>query len=246
MLQKIKVIIAYDGTNYCGWQKQKDFNTIEGELLKACEALRWESPIIVGASRTDAGVHALGQTATIEVDTRIPVDRIPRALNAHLPDDIIVQEAEIVDEDFNPRFDPIDKTYRYQIHNAKMPLPQYLRYAHYVRKPLDIEKMREGAAYIIGEHDFIAFSSAGGSSKTTVRTVYSCDVIQSSDLINIEITGNAFLYNMVRKIAATLIDVGLGELEPIDVQRILESKDRAKSSPKAPAKGLTLVKIRYQ
>lgn len=245
MNRMIKLTIAYDGTDYCGWQKQNEQRTIEGELIKACENLIDGFFSIKGSSRTDAGVHALGQVASLETSSGIELRKISTGLNHYLPKDIVVQKAEEINPDFHPRFDAIDKTYVYQIYNARVPLPQYQRFSYYFYKPLDIEKMKEAAQFFLGEHDFFAFSSAGGSVKTSIRTITRCDIAQDGNLIKMTVTGKSFLYNMVRIMMGTLIQVGLGKMQPEAIKDILASKNRLKAGPNAPANGLTLIEIKY-
>ncbi|PKM94998.1 MAG: tRNA pseudouridine(38-40) synthase TruA [Firmicutes bacterium HGW-Firmicutes-1] len=240
-----KIIIAYEGTNYCGWQKQIGHKTVEGELLKACNRIFKESFVLKGSSRTDSGVHAFGQAASIEVKTKLTPYKICRALNCYLPEDIVVQSAEEMDFDFHPRYCAKEKTYIYKIYNSKIPLPQERLYSYFYHKPLDIERMKEASKYFLGEHDFVAFSAVGGSVKTSVRTLYRCDIVKKGNLVEIIVTGNSFLYNMVRIIVGTLIEVGIGNIEPEEICDIIESKDRLKPGKKSPAKGLTLVEIKY-
>lgn len=245
MRRMFKLIIAYDGTNYSGWQKQINGKTIEGELIKACSKVFKEPFTVKGSSRTDAGVHALGQVASLEVDSDIVLYKVVPAINCYLPDDIIVQSAEEVDLKFHPRYLAKEKTYSYKIYNAKVPLPQTSRYTYFFYKPLDLVSMQHAAKYFMGEHDFIAFSSPGGSVKTSIRTVYKCEIIKKESVIEIVVTGSSFLYNMVRIMVGTLIDVGLGRLNPEEIPDIIASKDRRRPGKKAPAKGLTLVEIKY-
>lgn len=244
-MRKIKIIIAYDGTNYHGWQIQKNANTIEAEITKACHKIFSGEIKVLGASRTDAGVHALGQVATIEVDTAMETWRVPYALNAHLPKDIVVQSAEEVDLVFHPQYYALEKTYSYKIYNTKIPLPQYNRFTHFYYKPLKVDRMKEAAKYFIGEHDFKAFCTKGGSAKTTVRTIYECKVTNDGYMIEIIVRGNGFLYNMVRIMVGALIQVGLESIEPYDIKDIIESKIRQRAGKMAPELGLTLVKIKY-
>lgn len=245
MLKTFKIILAYDGTNYFGWQKQIEHVTIEGEIIKACKKLFTNEALVLGSSRTDSGVHALGQVVAIKVDTNIPVRKIAHALNAHLPEDIVVQSAEEVEEGFHPRYYAVEKTYVYRIYNAKMPLPQHMRYSAHFYEPLDLQLMRQACSYFIGTHDFFAFSSAGGSVKTSIRTIYQCSMDELNGLIEITMRGDGFLYNMVRIIVGTLIDVGTKKIRAEDIPAIFESRDRLKSGKKAPAQGLTLVEIKY-
>lgn len=245
MVKKLKLIIAYDGTNYCGWQLQKNQSTIQGELIIACKKLFSNEVNVCGASRTDTGVHALGQVATIEVDTELDEYKIMRALNAHLPKDIVIQNVQEVNEEFHPRYNVSNKTYVYRVYNAKVPLPQNNRYTCFYPYTINLERMESACKYLIGTHDFFSFSSAGGSVKTTVRTIYRCEIIISNDLVEIWVTGDGFLYNMVRIIVGTLLEIGTGKKNPVDIPNIFKARDRAKSGVKAPAKGLTLVEIEY-
>lgn len=239
-----KITIAYVGTKYHGWQIQKNANTVEGELVRACHKL-FSQVVIRGASRTDTGVHALCQVVTIKADTKMTCERLVYALNAHLPKDIVVQNSEEVSENFHPRFHAIRKTYGYKIYNAKVPLPQYNETAYYYHKILDTKKMQQATKYFIGKHDFFAFSSDGGNVKTTVRTIFDLQVNKEGNLIEILVTGDGFLYNMVRIIVGTLIDIGLHRKKPEDIPSIIASMDRRQSGKKAPALGLTLMHIEY-
>ncbi|QUH28914.1 tRNA pseudouridine(38-40) synthase TruA [Vallitalea guaymasensis] len=241
----IMLVVAYDGTKYCGWQVQKNAITIEQKIYEACQKLFSREIKIVGASRTDTGVHALGQIVVLKVETSIPINKIPYAINAYLPEDIVIRDAKLVTSSFHPRYNAKNKTYEYKIYNSRFPLPQYNRYAHFYHKSLDIDKMKKAARYFIGEHDFKAFCSTGSSVKTTVREIYKCEVTVEDKMIVISINGNGFLYNMVRIIAGTLIDVGRGKIEPDYIIDIIDSKDRSKAGATAPAKGLTLIKINY-
>lgn len=244
-MKRILLTISYDGTNYSGWQKQKNAVTIQGEFDKACSTLFKTDIESIGASRTDAGVHALGQRVVIDVDTSIPAEKIPLALNPLLPDDIVVTHAEEVGADFNPRFKALKKTYEYSIYNAPFRNPLYRNYSEYVRYELDLDSMRTACEAFVGEHDFRAFCASGNSSKTTVRTIYSLDIEKDGDFIEIRVTGNGFLYNMVRIIAGTLIYVGEGRIAPDDLPEIIASGDRRKAGKTAGPSGLVLVKIMY-
>ncbi len=244
-MKRILLTISYDGTNYSGWQKQKNAVTVQGEFDKACSTLFKTDIESIGASRTDAGVHALGQRAVIDVDTSIPAEKIPLALNPLLPDDIVVTHAEEVGADFNPRFKALKKTYEYSIYNAPFRNPIYRNYSEYVRCELDLDSMRTACEAFVGEHDFRAFCASGNSSKTTVRTIYSLDIEKDGDFIKIMVTGNGFLYNMVRIIAGTLIYVGEGRIAPDDLPEIIASRDRRKAGKTAGPSGLVLVKIMY-
>ena len=244
-MKRILLTISYDGTNYSGWQKQKNAVTVQGEFDKACSTLFKTDIESIGASRTDAGVHALGQRAVIDVDTSIPAEKIPLALNPLLPDDIVVTHAEEVGADFNPRFKALKKTYEYSIYNAPFRNPIYRNYSEYVRCELDLDSIRTACEAFVGEHDFRAFCASGNSSKTTVRIIYSLDIEKDGDFIKIRVTGNGFLYNMVRIIAGTLIYVGEGRIVPDNLPEIIASGDRRKAGKTAGPSGLVLVKIMY-
>ncbi len=318
-MKKIKLTIAYDGTNYVGWQIQKNGLAIEQVINEHLSRLLKEPIAVCGASRTDSGVHARGNVATFYTKTRIPSSKISLALNQSLPDDIKIVHSEEVPDDFHPRYANCLKTYRYQILNCRYNDPTLRLYHDYVYYPLAVEKMCQGASYLIGEHDFIAFSSSGGQQKTTVRRIDSIEIksepleipglsislpipvsttmpesisvgsadkpidraqaagaqarepkaadtkaegtvaakdkaaIQRAEILTdyipqricITITGNGFLYNMVRIIVGTLEKVGMGVYPPEHVKEILDSKDRRLSAPKAAARGLTLMQIQY-
>lgn len=245
-MKRVKLVVAYDGTNYHGWQVQDNGITIEEVLNRTISELVQEDIKVIGASRTDAGVHACGNVAVFDTESRIPGDKFSFALNQRLPDDIRIQESCEVDADFHPRYADTVKTYEYNILNRRFELPSKRLYAAFCYYPMDIERMNQAAAYLVGEHDFKSFCSAGAHVQTTVRTIYAVNVTKEDDMVHIRITGNGFLYNMVRIIAGTLMQVGTGLMEPEQVKEILEARDRSKAGPTAVAKGLTLVKIRYE
>lgn len=238
--------VAYDGTSYHGFQVQPEAPTIEGRLNEALYLLTGEKIKVTGGSRTDAGVHAYDNVACFGTDFNIPADRLPYALNVRLPEDIRVLSAYEVSEDFHPRHCDTRKTYEYRIINSQFPIPTFRNYSYHTYYKLDIGKMKEAAAYLTGEHDFKAFSSANGQTLTTVRTIYSTDILtRELNEIIIRITGNGFLYNMVRIIAGTLLDAGRGKLAPEDIPYIIESRERKNAGPTLPPQGLTLVKYEY-
>lgn len=244
-MKRVKLVVAYDGTNYHGWQVQDNGITIEEVLNRTISELVQEDIKVIGASRTDAGVHACGNVAVFDTESRIPGDKFSFALNQRLPDDIRIQESCEVDADFHPRYADTVKTYEYNILNRRFELPSKRLYAAFCYYPMDIERMNQAAAYLVGEHDFKSFCSAGAQVQTTVRTIYAVNVTKEDDMVHIRITGNGFLYNMVRIIVGTLIKVGLGVYPPEHVKEIIEAKDRYVAGPKAPACGLTLVGIEY-
>ncbi len=242
---RILIRVSYDGTAYSGWQIQPNATTVEGTLQQAVCSLFGADIELIGASRTDAGVHALGNVAVFDVDTRIPAPKIAYALNARLPDDIRVWQSIQVEDGWHPRHNDCVKTYEYSIYNDTFENPKKRLYSHFYYGNLDVDIMREAAAYFIGEHDFSAFCSAGSQVADKVRTIYSLDVIQDGREIVLRVKGNGFLYNMVRIIAGTLIKAGTGDIRPQDIPGIIESRDRQLAGPTAPARGLTLVEIDY-
>lgn len=241
-----KLIIAYDGTNYCGWQIQSNGYSIHQALMESGRHFLRDEFTITGSSRTDSGVHALGYVAMLMTTTDIDQRKIPKAFNAHLPEDIVVHGIYEVTKDFHPRYLAIEKHYRYTIYNHAYAIPQYLRYAHYYHKALDVEKMSIAAQAFEGTHDFVGFSSAKTTVENTVRTISKCTVTKENNFIHINIWGDGFLYNMVRIISGSLIEVGLNRISPDKMQEIIASKDRSKARKTAPAKGLTLVELRYE
>ena len=243
-MRNIKITIQYNGKNYCGWQKQNNSPGIQGTIEKAIFDITREEVKITGSGRTDAGVHALGQVANFKINSQIPVDRIPNALNAKLPKDISIVKAEEVDEDFHSRYSAKKKTYRYQIYNSQYRSPIYADISYPVKYDLDIDKMKKEAKSLIGTYDFKGFMSSGSSVTDTVRTIYNIEVSKSEDLIIIEIEGNGFLYNMVRIIAGTLVDIGRGRITE-NMSTIIESKSRSMAGHTAPAHGLFLKKVDY-
>ena len=245
-MKRVKLVVAYDGTNYHGWQVQDNGITIEEVLNRTISELVQEDIKVIGASRTDAGVHACGNVAVFDTEARMAADKFSYALNQRLPEDIRIQESCEVDADFHPRYADTVKTYEYNILNRRFELPSKRLYAAFCYYPMDIERMNQAAAYLVGEHDFKSFCSAGAQVQTTVRTIYAVNVTKEDDMVHIRITGNGFLYNMVRIIAGTLMQVGTGLMEPEQVKGILEARDRSKAGPTAVTKGLTLVEIRYE
>ena len=244
-MKRVLLVTAYDGTNYCGWQVQNNGETIEGVLNRELSALFGEQIQVAGASRTDSGVHALGNVAVFDTVSRMPAGKISYALNQRLPEDIRIQKSQEVPADWHPRRCESRKTYEYRIYRAEFPMPVKRLYSYFVYQPLDVGRMREAAAYLEGEHDFKSFCQTGAQVESTVRTIHSLWVEeQESDLI-IRVCGNGFLYNMVRIIVGTLIEVGQGRREPESMQEILGALDRAAAGPTAPAHGLTLVKYEF-
>lgn len=244
-MKRVMLTVAYDGTAYHGWQIQPNGETIEGILNRCLSETLGEKIEVIGASRTDSGVHAMGNIAVFDTDSPIPADKISYALNQRLPEDIKIQKSEEVASDFHPRHCESRKTYEYRIYCAPFPMPVKRLYAHYTYIPMDMERMRRGASYLVGKHDFKSFCSAESQVETTVRQVDSVEVVQEGQEIVIRVAGRGFLYNMVRIIAGTLMEVGRGHIAPEEVKTILEAKDRQAAGPTAPACGLTLVKYEF-
>lgn len=246
-MRRIRLTVAYDGTGYCGWQLQPNGTTIEEILNREISGLLKENISVIGASRTDSGVHALGNVAVFDTESRIPGDKICFALNQRLPEDICILDSGEVPLDWHPRKQNCVKTYEYKILNCRIAVPTRRLYAHFCYFPLDLQKMKRAAAFLLGEHDFASFCSARHQAEETVRTLYEISLDKGSDdIITIRLKGDGFLYNMVRIIAGTLMKVGMGIYPPEHVEEILEARDRQAAGQTAPAKGLTLVKIEYE
>ena len=249
--RRILLVTAYDGTNYCGWQVQKNGETIEGVLNRELSRLFGAEIAVIGASRTDSGVHALGNVAVFDTEARMPADKVAYALNSRLPEDIRIQRSLEVPPDFHPRRAACVKTYEYRILNREFELPSERLNSYFFRRELDVERMKAACPYFLGEHDFKSFCSIHTQAETTVRTIYSLEVLEEElpDLggrrIRIRVTGNGFLYNMVRILAGTLIQVGLGAYAPEDMEPMLMACNRQAAGPTAPAQGLTLIGMEY-
>lgn len=243
--KRVRLTVAYDGTNYHGWQIQNNGITIESELNRCLSDLLGESVTVIGASRTDSGVHALGNIAVFDTVSRMPAEKISYALNQRLPEDIRIQKSEEVASDWHPRYCESRKTYEYRIYRGQFPMPVKRLYSLFTYYKLDITRMQEAAAYLEGEHDFKSFCQTGAQVESTVRTIYSAEVIEQEEDLVIRICGNGFLYNMVRIIVGTLLEIGQGKRDPMDVIAIIEAKDRKMAGPTAPAHGLTLVKYEF-
>lgn len=239
------MVVAYDGTNYSGWQLQKNAVTIEQKLNEALFDLLGEEIQVVGASRTDSGVHSLGNVCVFETNTRMPAEKICYALNTRLPEDIVVQSSCQVADDFHPRAGKSSKTYEYRILNREFRDPTRRLDTYFYHYDLDVDAMQKAASYLVGEHDFKSFCSVHAQVESTVRTIYQCTVSKDGDVIRIRVTGNGFLYNMVRIIAGTLIEVGAGKRQPEEILTMLEEADRQTAGPTAPACGLTMIGIEY-
>lgn len=252
-MKRIKLTVAYDGTMYSGWQIQPLSPTIEQALDKAIEQVTGERIHVIGASRTDAGVHAMGNVAVFDTQSTIPGERWSYAINRFLPEDISVQESREVSPQFHPRHCNTVKTYEYLVYNAVFSNPKLRNYAWHVSGSIDINAMRDAAELLVGEHDFKSFCCVKTQAESTIRTVYSIEIekqkaiygIQQAEAIIIRVHGNGFLYNMVRIIAGTLIQVGKGQKCVQDIHRMLDARNRCAAGPTAPPQGLTLMNIEY-
>ena len=243
--KRVMLTVAYDGTNYSGWQVQPNGTTIEGVLNEALSELLKEDITVVGASRTDAGVHALCNVAVFDTCSRIPAEKMSYALNTSLPEDIRIVGSKEVAADFHPRYCESKKTYEYRIVNSEFINPVKRLYCHHTYLKCDVEEMQKAAKYLVGEHDFKSFCTVGAQVESTVRTITNLEVSRKNDEIVIRVTGTGFLYNMVRIIAGTLLEVGYGRLVADDIPSILEACDRQAAGPTAPAKGLCLVRYEF-
>lgn len=245
-MRNIKLIIEYDGTSYSGWQSQENAVGIQEVLENAIEKTTGERVKLVASGRTDAKVHATGQVANFYTNSTIPGKKFKYALNINLPDDIKIIESEEVDLSFHSRFSASKKRYRYIIYNGKMPRPLYRNFSYHVDMPLNIEEMRNSLKYFIGEKDFKSFMGPRSVVHTTIREIYSMDIIENGELIEIVIEGKSFLRNMVRIIIGTLVFVGIGKIKSKDVEKIIEGRKRSLAGPTAPPQGLFLEKVYYE
>ncbi len=245
-MRNIKLIIEYDGKEFNGWQKQPNKLNIQGTIEQAIQRITGEEVELNASGRTDAGVHSLGQVANFKTNSELPIEKWPLALNANLKKSIVIKSAEEVEERFHSRLSCKRKTYRYIINNSKYGTAIYRNLETHIPQKLNIEKMQQAAKYFEGEHDFKAFKASGTSGKSSVRTIYKAEVLEMpNERIYIELTGNGFLYNMVRIISGTLVDVGLGKMEPQVVTSIIESKKRENAGRTLPPQGLYLLKVEY-
>ncbi len=246
-MRNIRLTIEYDGKDFNGWQKQPNKLNIQGTIEKAIGKITGEKVDLMASGRTDRGVHAISQVANFKTNSKLPIEKFPIAINSNMKSSIRIKNAEEVDERFHSRLSCKKKTYRYVINNSKYGSAIYRNLETHIPVKLDVEKMKEAVKYFEGEHDFKAFRASGTSSKSSVRTIYKAEVIEKQDeRIWIELTGNGFLYNMVRIIAGTLVDVGLGKFKPEEIKDIIESKDRQKAGKTLAPQGLFLVNVEYE
>ena len=245
MKRTIALILSYDGTNYHGWQTQSNSESIQSTLTRAASYVFNEDVRVTGCGRTDTGVHAKMYVASVVTSSALPCSRIPVAINTNLPSDISVSRAIEVSKDFHPVHSCLEKEYTYYIHNDLVKSPFLHNRALHYKYPIDLERMQEASSYFIGEHDFSSMRTLGTPVKSTVRTVYKCDVTQSGNIIAITISANGFLYNMARTIVGTLLDVAANKISPDEIPSILKSGDRTKAGPTAPAHALYMTNVIY-
>lgn len=244
-MRNIKLTIEYDGTNYHGWQSQINAVAVQDVIEGALKKLTGEDCSLTGAGRTDVGVHALGQTANFFTGSRIPAERFSYALNSLLPEDIVVKKSEETSEDFHSRYSAKGKKYRYMIYNSGFPSALLRNRAYHVPYKLNFQSMQDATSFFLGTHDFSAFKSTGSSVKTNIRTITDVSLIRNREIIEFEISGDGFLYNMVRIIAGTLVEVGTGKIPVEAIPGIIEKKDRRGAGKTAPAQGLYLIEVFY-
>lgn len=244
----LKLTVAYDGTAYSGWQIQPNLPTVQGTLAEAWQAITGEAITLTASGRTDAGVHALGQVVGLATASNLPPERLRQGLNAKLPDDIVVLSVEAAPANFHATHDALQKLYRYQIHNSRVRPLLDRRYRWHLPQPLDVAAMQAAAALLVGRHDFASFETTGSERSSTVRTLSHVGVGQGGPAgteIDIDVCGDGFLYNMVRGIAGTLVEVGRGAREPEWTTEVLAARDRRAAGPNAPALGLVLMRVDY-
>ena len=245
-MRNIKLTIEYDGKGFNGWQKQPNKLNIQGEIERAIETITGEEVDLIASGRTDAGVHAFGQIANFKTSSNLPIEKFAIAINSKLKKSIRIQNAEEVDERFHSRYSCKRKTYRYIINNSDQGSAIYRNLEYYIPIKLNVDEMKKAVKYFEGEHDFKGFKASGTSSKSSVRTIYEANVYKDGDKIIIELTGNGFLYNMVRIVSGTLVDVGLGKIKSEEIPTIIDSKDRQKAGKTLPPYALYLVKVEYE
>lgn len=245
MLNNIKLTLEYDGTNYYGWQKQKELKTIQGEIEEAIELVTKEYCEVTGSSRTDAGVHAKGFVANFKTNSKVPPAKFREALNVKLPEDIVIIKSEQVEDDFHARYCAKGKTYEYYILNSEVPSALMRNQMYHYKYDLDIDAMKIAAKQFIGTHDFAAFKTQGSSVKGTVRTIFDVKVEKEEKVIKISVSGDGFLYNMVRIIVGTLINVGRGKTDAVAISDIINQKDRTLAGDCVPPHGLFLKEVYY-
>ena len=245
-MRNIKLTIEYDGKDFNGWQKQPTKLNIQGTIEQPIKQITGEEVQLNASGRTDAGVHAFGQVANFKTNSQIPIEKFAIAINSRLKRSIVIKKAEEVDERFHSRLNCKKKTYRYIINNSPEGTAIYRNLETHIPQKLDVEKMKKAVKYFEGEHDFKAFKASGTSSKSSVRIIYKAEVYKEGDRVFIELTGNGFLYNMVRIIAGTLVDVGIGKIKPDEIPKIIKMQKRENAGKTLPPNGLYLLRVMYE
>jgi len=245
-MRNIKLTIEYDGKEFNGWQKQPDKLNIQGTIEQAIKSITGEEVELNASGRTDAGVHAIGQVANFKTNSQIPIEKFAIAINSKLKRSIVIKKAEEVDERFHSRLSCKKKTYRYIINNSEEGSAIYRNLETHIPQKLNIEKMKQAVKYFEGEHDFKAFKASGTSSKSSVRTIFKAEVYSKNEKIFIELTGNGFLYNMVRIISGTLVEVGMEKIAPTQIEEIIKSGKREMAGKTLPPNGLYLLEVIYE
>jgi len=244
-MRNVRILVAYDGSKFFGWQRQDGFDSVQQCIEEALHGLVGERVVVQGSGRTDTGVHALGQVAHFHVDTRLDDDRLRHALNAHLGNSICIRRAETCRPDFHARFDALGKRYLYLVATSRFQPPFAREFAHWTHDPLDLAAMRAAARLLHGRHDFRAFGNTGSPRRTTVRTLRGLRILAHQRGFAVVVEADGFLYNMVRTLVGTLLDVGRGRFPPEQVREALETGERTLAGPTAPACGLYLLRVRY-
>ena len=244
-MRNIKLTIEYDGKEYNGWQKQPNKLNIQGEIERAIQNITGKQVELIGSGRTDAGVHAFGQVANFKIDSDFPIEKMAIAINSQLKKSIRIKKTEEVSPEFHSRYNCHSKSYQYVIDNSEQGSAIYRYLSYHVLQELDVEKMQKAVTYFVGEHDFSSFKSSGTSSKSSVRIIYDANVEKDGERVKISLTGNGFLYNMVRIISGTLVEVGLNNIEPEDIPKIIEAKNRQMAGKTLPPQGLFLMEVEY-
>lgn len=246
MSNNFRLTIEYDGTNYCGWQRQNEEPTIQAEIERVLSLITRQNITITGSGRTDAGVHALGQTASFRCNTRLSPQIVLKAMNSLLPQDIVIRDCSVADDRFHARYDASAKIYHYNILNNPIPSAVGRNYSWHIKKKLNVNKMRQALLFLVGTHDFKAFENSGSPRSDSIRTIYSAQILEyENGRLTVVLEGSGFLRQMVRNIVGTLVRIGIEKMMPQDMKRILLSKDRNQASTTAPAHGLFLVEVRY-
>ena len=244
-LRNIKLTIEYDGTNYCGWQIQKNARSVQAVITETLTKITGHKITLYGASRTDSGVHARGQVANFRTQSRMTHYQFIKALNSNLPGDIVIRAVKDVSKSFNSMYDAKSKDYRYTILNSPIPSALDRSFYYFAPYPISIAPMKKAARYLVGRHDFRAFATKSSAKENCIRKIYSIKITSKGDYIYIDIKGNGFLYNMVRTIVGTLLLVAQGKMESVNIKQIIKSRERKKAGPTAPAKGLCLLRVSY-